>query len=188
MNPRMQTAADELMTTFADMDLAIYYAGGVCPFQARGTLHGQEFYLRFRHNMASLTVGGDLYFKALHRAAMEYGDEEDQSWLSPAEFLILMLHLIPRLERAEIYWEFPGVEPCDAGVIKAGTPATYGDWGRTAEEAWERLNQPSAYLTSVGWSEERQAQLRAAQQLQPQTITVDDRAFPDPDPFTEAGR
>lgn len=185
MTPEMQAAADELMAMYADMDLVIDSAGGVSPFQAGGTIHGLEFYFRFWHNAAALRVGGDRHFKALYAAGDEYGEHEGQSWLEPDDFVLVMRHLIRRLERAEIYWEFPGVEPYDAGVIKAGTPTYYGGWGHTPEQAWEQLNSPSPYLTSVGLSEQQQAEMRAARRLQPQTITVDDRVFPDPDPFAK---
>lgn len=186
MNEQMQAAADELMAEYPY--LTIQYAGNGYPFQAGGAIHNQGFYFRFRHNYASLRVGGDLHFKALYAASAEYGEGEDQGWLEPEEFVVLMRMLIPRLERAEIFWEFPGIVGEDIGPRKAGEPDTYGDWGHTPEHAWCRLHEPSGFLLAHGFDEERQRQMRAAQQLRPQTVTVDDRVFPDPDPFAAAVR
>jgi hypothetical protein len=181
MNSAFRAAADGLMAQLPG--LSVEWGGGMSPFQAEGTLYGQPFYFRFRHNTAVLRVGGDLHFKALYVAATEYGASEDQGWLDPAAFVALMRQLIPALQRAEIYWEFPGIQPRDVGVLEAGTPVMYGAWGHTPEQAWEQLNQPSNYLTSVGIDEATQAAMRAEQQLCPQTVTVDDRVFPNPDPF-----
>jgi hypothetical protein len=165
-------------------------AGGMFPFQAEGTLHGVPFYFRYRHNWAELRIlsdgGSDAgWFKPLYLAGCEFGDGEDQGWLDGPDFVELMTRLIGELQRSPIFWDFPGVQPDDIGAIKAGTPTTYGAWAHTPEEAWERLHQPSAYLRSKGIDDETQAQWLANRKMKPQTVTVDDRVFPDPDPFAK---
>lgn len=174
----MREAADELEGLYPQLE--IDWAGGVCPFQAEGAFDGHRFYFRARHNFATLTVGGDLHFKSLYSAGCEFDDdpEADRGWLEPDEFIQIMRRLIPQLTRSQIYWKFPGVLDADTGVLKAGTPQTYGAWGSTVEEAWKHLNEPSAFLTGLGWSDEKQAAMRAAQQMRFEPLTVDDRVFP----------
>lgn len=183
---------DEAMAhlEFRFPELEITQAGGMCPFQAEGTLHGVPFYFRFRHNWAELRIlsdgGSDAgWFKPLYAAGCEHGENEDQGWLDGPDFVELMTRLIGELERAPILWEFPGVEPADVGVIKAGAPAKFGAWGQTPEEAWERMHEPSEYLRDKGIDDATQARWLADRNMSPQTITVDDRAFPDPDPFAK---
>lgn len=168
---------------FRHPGLHVEWAGGLCPFQAEGTLHGLPFYFRFRHSTGTLRVGGDLHFKALYAAGMEFGEDEDQSWLSGDPFVDLLSQLIGKLERAEIYWEFEGVEPADVGQVKAGAPARYGAWGHTPAEAWVAMHQPSDWLLAKGVDAATQRAWVAARQMRLPTITVDDRVFPDPDPF-----
>lgn len=172
--------------TFRFPDLQINVAGGACPFQADGTLHGLPFYFRFRHNWAELRILSDAgWFKPLYTAGCEYGDGEDQGWLEPTEFVELMIRLIGELERAPIMWEFPGVEIADVGCIKAGDPHCYGAWGHTPEQAWAAMHEPSKYLRSKGIDDATQAQWVAARKMSAQTITTDDRVFPNPDPFAK---
>lgn len=166
--------------------LEITQAGGVCPFQAEGTLHGMAFYFRYRHGYAELRIPSRQgWFKPLYCAGAEFGTSEDQGWLDGPEFVEVMSQLIPRLERARIFWEFPGVEPEAIGQIKAGTPRNYGDWGYTPEQAWASMHEPSQYLTGRGFDAETQAQWIAARRMSPVTVTVDNRVFPDPDPFIQ---
>jgi hypothetical protein len=187
MNKQLETAVDELLVEYPY--LTIRQAGGVCPFQAEGTIHDEEFYFRFRHNWAELRIqSGQGWFKPLYSAGGEYGEGEDQGWLDPDEFGRIMRELMGRLERAPILWEFPGVEPSDIGKIKAGDPQSYGAWGHSPEEAWTAMHAPSAYLRSKGIDDATQAQWLAQRQMSPITTTVDDRVFPDPDPFAQAVR
>lgn len=168
--------------------LVLEMAGGACPFQAEGTLHGVPFYFRFRHNWAELRIQGADWFKPLYSASTEFGHYEDQGVLTGAEFAELMARLIRELRRSSIMWEFAGVQPTDAGAVKAGDPTTFGAWGDTPEEAWASMHEPSAYLRGKGVDDATQAQWLAARKMSPQTSTVDDRVFPDPDPFAAAAR
>lgn len=168
-------------------DLQITQAGGVCPFQAEGTLHGLPFYFRYRHAWAELRINGTDWYKPLYLAGREFGGE-DQGWLDGPDFVALLTELIGNLRRAPIFWRFPGVQPRDAGVIKAGTPDEFGAWADTPEQAWADLHQPSSWLREAGLDDAAQAQLVAERQMSPVTTTVDDRVFPDPDPFTAGGQ
>lgn len=182
-SPEMQTMINELQVQFPFLQIG--WAGGICPFQSEGTMHGLPYYFRYRGGNASLRVGvedGEMWFKPLYSAQTSFGHPLD-GFLSPEEFRQLLTQLIGELERSEIYWEFPGIEPKDIGRVKAGTPRTYGAWAHTPEEAWERLHTMSVYLRSHGYTEERYAAMMAEQQMSPETVTVDDRVFPDPNPF-----
>lgn len=56
--------------------LTVHHAGGVCPYQAEGSIHGQDFYFRYRHNIAVLRVGGikSDWFNPLYQAESEPQD------------------------------------------------------------------------------------------------------------------
>lgn len=166
--------------------LHIDSAGGYCPFQADGTLHGYPFYFRFRSGNARLVVGTDpdsLWFMPLWSADDHFG--ADQLDLAEAALSPLLTRLISELRRAPIWWEFPGITDRDSGKIPAGTPDLFGGWGLTPEEAWTDLHRPSPLLIAYGINAEEQARMRAAQQIQPVTVTVDTRIFPDIDPFAD---
>lgn len=186
----MNEACANLEARFPTLDITS--AGGICPFQAEGTLRGVPFYFRFRHSFAELRIQGADWFKPLYMAGGEYGElctlepdaeTEDVGWLHGEEFDELLGKLIQRLERAPVLWEFPGIEPNRVGNIEAGTPTTYGAWGSTAEQAWAAMHKPSQYLRSKGIDDAVQAQHLAARNMSPITVTVDDRVFPNPDPF-----
>lgn len=40
-----------------DNEIKIDYIGGVCPIQAEGTINGEQFYFRSRHQHWSLCIG-----------------------------------------------------------------------------------------------------------------------------------
>lgn len=186
MSAEMDEAIAHLEHRFPDLDITL--AGGVCPFQAEGTLHGAPFYFRFRHNWAELRILSDAgsdagWFKPLYLSGCQYGPEEDQGWLDGSQFVELMTTLIGELKRAPILWEFEGVEPLDVGVVKAGDPAQFGAWGHSPEEAWEAMHAPSEYLRSKGVDDATQVQWLAQRRMSRSSITADDRVFPDPDPF-----
>lgn len=196
---RLQADYRPLLLRFPDLRLD--EAGGACPFQAEGTLFGIPFYFRFRHNWASLRLGADVFDKPLYSAGAEFGTHEDQGTLTDGEFMDLMSVLIPALERAPICWEFPGVEKVrpldltgDGAVVETGAeiirPHVYRSWGKTPAEAWAAMHEPSAWLRDEhGVSFETQADWVAARQMVNETLTVDDRVFPDPEPdFAHAAR
>lgn len=160
--------------------LHIVSAGGYCPFQAEGTLHGYPFYFRARSGSIRLVVGhGDLWFMPMW-AADRLTDDPD---VQPATLVTLMSALIGDLRRAEIWWEFPGITDTDIGQLPAGSATLYGQWGRTAEHAWQRLREVSPWLTDRGIDEQQQAAMWDARQVRPETVTVDTRVFPTVDPF-----
>lgn len=173
-------AIARLKCRFPELD--IEWAGGACPFQAEGILHGLPLYFRFRHSWADLRIDSGDWYQPLYSAGTAFGAGKDLGWLDPHEFVKLMTRLIPRLERAPIYWRFPGVEP---GQLKAGEPATFGAWAHTPEQAWVAMHQPSKWLRDRGIDDATQAQWVAARKMSPDTITVDTRVFPDPDPFVK---
>lgn len=51
------TATAPKLTDLVLATRTISEQGGACPYQAEGTILGQHFYFRFRHDYASLTVG-----------------------------------------------------------------------------------------------------------------------------------
>lgn len=176
--------------------------GGACPVQAEGTIHGYEFYFRYRHCAATLTVGGDLHQQALWSSGLEFG-EGDQGWLTDEEFIDVMGRLIRSLERAPIWWEFEGTRTKDreqpkgdweAALLgteppatpppipaedRAGAPTSMGSWGHTPAEAWDRLHddRDRYRITGARW-----LAYVAEHGLVNQTVTVDERVFPDTDP------
>jgi hypothetical protein len=188
ISERWQQAVTELERRYPH--LVVESLGGLCPMQASGTLHEYRFYLRYRHNYARLVVGVDdesLWLAPMWQAGENFGDDEDQGSLSTGELLTLFPRLIDNLRRAEIWWQFPAVAARRIGRIKVGDPDIVGAWGHTAADAWRRLHEPSPWLTARGISAQEQARLRQDQKIQPQTITVDTRVFPEIDPFTGAG-
>ena len=160
--------------------LSLESAGGVCPFQADGTLDGYQFYFRYRNGSMTLRVGsndGDLFFKPMYSASMEYGDEYGGS-LSSEQFEEVFTTLVKELKKSDIFWEFAGTFTQDYLRNKAGDPSKMGAWGRTAEEAWKALNERvSEDITAEQWQE----YLRVYG-LRFEPITVDDRTFPETDP------
>ena len=175
--------------------------GGMCPVQAEGTIHGHEFYFRYRHCSATLTVGGDLHYQALWSSGLQHG-EDDQGWLTDAEFMDIMGRLITDLTRAPMWWEFEGTRTKDAqqhstqeaelrgdtppatppplrAKDRAGAPTTMGSWGHTPTEAWKRLHDTEDRYQITG---EQWLAYVAEHGLSPETITVDEREYPDTDP------
>lgn len=163
--------------------LVLETAGGACPFQAEGTLHGLPFYFRYRsaHATLSLVQAGaeDFdYFAPLYLAGMDFGEEYD-GFLSDEQFRDLFTELTGRLARAPRLWEFTGAQVGDLAGCPAGTPRTYGAWGYTPQEALTTLTSKSGtWPESLGeWADHV-----TAMALNPATITVDDRVWPDPEP------
>ena len=84
------------------------------------------------------------------------------SWLAP-----------PRL------WEFNGIQADEHPRRFAGTARTYGAWGHTPAEAFTAFtDKPDWFTDAMGdWDEQINAM-----KLDPVTVTVDDRVWPDPEP------
>ena len=185
--------------------LQVHSYGGSFPVQAEGTIHGYEFYFRYRHCSATLTVGGDLHYQALWSSGLQHGDD-DQGWLTDAEFMDIMGRLITDLTRAPMWWEFEGTRTKDAQQYstqeaellgdtppatppplrakdRAGAPTTMGSWGHTPQEAWDRLhdNEDRYKITGEQW-----LAYVAEHGLSPETITVDEREYPVIDPHWSA--
>ncbi len=81
------------------MDINITSAGGACPYQAYGTIDGEQFYFRFRHDSAQLEVGPDVP----DRDGLMYAERHDvtgDEWngsLSDEEALALIIELAEKL-------------------------------------------------------------------------------------------
>ena len=70
-------------------------AGGMCPFQALGQIHGHPFYFRYRWGSATLDIGlpgGDPIGRPIYSAGLSYGTSLDGS-LSDGEFEALFARL-----------------------------------------------------------------------------------------------
>ncbi|MGV8847693.1 hypothetical protein [Tessaracoccus sp.] len=163
--------------------LTLDTAGGACPFQAEGTLHGLPFYFRYRSAHATLSLcAPDAeefdYFAPLYLAGMDFGEEYD-GFLSDEQFQGLFADLVRQLVRAPRLWEFTGAQVGDLAGCPTGTPRTYGAWGHTPQEAYATLTaKPGMWVESLGeWDDHV-----TAMALDPATITVDDRVWPDPEP------
>lgn len=182
--------------------LAVESYGGSFPVQAEGTIHGYEFYFRYRHCSATLTVGGDLHYQALWSSGLVHG-EGDQGWLTDAEFIDIMSRLIRDLTRAPMWWEFAGVRTKDRAQPKgnwevellggtppatpppvpakdrAGAPTSMGSWGHTPAEAWDRLHddEDRYKVTGAQW-----LAYVAEHGLVNETVTEDERVYPESDP------
>lgn len=162
--------------------LRLTQAGGMCPFQAEGTLDGHPFYFRYRGGGMTLRVGqkgateAD-FFKPLYMSSMEYGDEYGGS-LSPQEFEETFTTLVKELKRAPIFWDFAGNFTEDHFRDKKGDPSKMGSWGNTAQEAWDALHSHD----SENLSNERWLEYIKIHGTRFEPLTVDDRMFPDEDP------
>jgi hypothetical protein len=98
---REQRLRTELDLLYAHVpDLWVNYAGGAVPFQAHGEWEGHQFYFRYRHGRASLSVGGnDAVIAPRWTAATAYGDGLS-GFLDMDEFIYLFGLLGQRLQTA----------------------------------------------------------------------------------------
>lgn len=174
--------------------LLVTSAGGACPFQSEGTLHGLAYYFRYRHGQATLAVGGDPIGAPLYSAALTYGDDYD-GILDRSQFSDLMARLVPALTRARFQWQFTGFEveitERPDGTLTfstTDTAQTYWAWGRTPAEAHARLHEPSAALTERNprWTLGIQREAARARRIDPTPVNTDDRTYPDPEPVFTA--
>lgn len=77
--------------------LRLTSAGGVVPFQAEGTLDGDPFYFRYRHDEARLGVGGDPVAHPLFESSVPDGGEFFDELPGLDAFVEAMRYLVPRL-------------------------------------------------------------------------------------------
>ncbi len=60
--------------------------GGSCPFQAEGTVDGQEFYFRSRGSSWTFAVGGDVVMAPAWLYEEDYGSEPyEAGWITDDE-------------------------------------------------------------------------------------------------------
>lgn len=166
--------------------LVIATAQGVAPFTSEGSLHGLPYYFRYRGGHASLRLGDDLT-APLYSAEVNYGHHLDGS-LEDDEFFRLMILLVSQLRRAPRLWEFVGVATHETPSGPAvGERMFYGAWGTTPEEAFAVMHQYPADMTFYTHRVSPQQHLAAitARQMNPETATVDQRVWPDPEPRFE---
>lgn len=179
--------------------LLVTSAGGACPFQSEGTLHGYPYYFRYRSGWVSLELRHpqteEHSSEHLYSAGMEYGDDL-AGWLDRDEFITLLTTLVPQLQRAPYLWEFAGVavevenvaadgEPVNLRFTHTDTPETYRAWGHTPQAAYERLHEPSPWLVEHGWSIEAQAEHNRLKAIDPTPLNADTRDFPTLEPVFE---
>lgn len=177
--------------------LIITSAGGMCPYQAEGTLKGHPFYFRYRHGYADLRAGEydskvmPYLDGALWHSGVDYGDTFGGA-LSSSEFTTLMIELVPALNPAKFYWKFEGRKVIVEGNSTTGLSLSVtdkteicGGWGITPEQALLQIASPSDYLLENGWSLEDQALYYKLKKIDPKPINKDDRVWPDPQPVFE---
>jgi hypothetical protein len=165
--------------------LVIKSVGGVLPFKAEGSLGGLFFTFRYQYGNATLCVGADTRMAPLYEAPRWwYGPRHGQRLDGP-EFEQLMLLLVPELERAKRYWEFDGVPIRRPAGARSGLWYPYGAFAHTPQEALASIVAYPQHIKLTGrrapTPEEWAAEV-AARQINPQTKTIDLRAWPDPEP------
>lgn len=162
--------------------LIVSSAGGICPFQSEGLLHGLPYYLKERGGWISLRVGqteGNAFSDVLYAAGMEYKEFADISY-----FEDMLIKLVPLLKPASFRWEFEAkkLEWDEAGEWTGGATdeieTQYG-WGNTPEEALLQIQEISEYLVEAGMSAEMQVAMNKARQINPIPINEDNRVWPE---------
>jgi hypothetical protein len=165
-------------------NLTMMSAGGIAPFVAEGGLCGLSFVFRYQRGRASLRVGGDMKLAWLYEARRPYGHPLGQT-LRASAFEVLMLVMVPELRRADRMWQFEGLLTCDSGLRKKGEACRYSAIAPTAEEALnEILRCPDQYRPTLRYrspAEDWAAEI-TARQINPRTVTIDRRIWPDPAP------
>lgn len=61
--------------------VTVDYAGGNCPVQIEGSIHGQPFYFRARGDAWSVGIGGDPVCKPDWEHYEDYGEWPDAGWM-----------------------------------------------------------------------------------------------------------
>ncbi len=101
------------------MDIIIEQIGGMCPVQGYGTIDGERFYFRYRHDDAQLYVGPevddedlgmpDLANPRLYAEINNVFGHADRGWLENDEAVELLHRLVDML-KPRIEWQATGHE------------------------------------------------------------------------------
>ena len=166
--------------------LIVTSAGGWVPFQSEGLLQGLPYYLRCRHDVASLTIGqadSNIFEDALFYAEIDY-----TKFAGIENFEDMIIQLVPLLEKMPFRYEFACKVPeydenhKHTGNTTDKDDTTYG-WGNSPEEAFESLMKPNWFLKERGVSDEEQLYRRGLQKINPSPINEDNRVWPNPLPI-----
>lgn len=114
------------------MDVQIESIGGMCPVQGYGTIDGERFYLRYRHDCAELYVGPeeeqeldefglremmpDLHNPRLYAEINNVTGEYDRGWLDENQARLLLDKLIELLKPPAEWEHGTGMEQLAAQV------------------------------------------------------------------------
>jgi hypothetical protein len=164
--------------------LLVASAGGVKPYRAEGELHGLPWRFRYQQGRASLKVGGDAREAPLYDAQCAYGLSMALT-LDTESFVWLMMWLVPRLKRAPRVWVFEGVAAQDTRRARKGEPHPYSSYAHTPQEALQKITARPVWRRVIGQyvsPPEAWAAEVAAWRINPWTVTVDERQWPDPEP------
>lgn len=88
------------------MDIVVEQIGGMCPVQGYGTIDGERFYFRYRHDDAQLYVGPgvddeglpDLDNPRLYAEINDVSGHVDRGWLENDEAVELFHRLVGELK------------------------------------------------------------------------------------------
>lgn len=167
----------------------VHSAGGTCPFQADGLIHGAPWYYRDRHGVATLNVGiidGDRpygYPDVYYTASVDTIEFNDG-----ASFVSNMIELVPNLTRAPGLYEFP----CYPLALNKETREWYRDsdskvdtypgWGHSPEEAFASLTVIRDYGPDSKITTDLQILWNELRDFGTLPMNTDERTFPDIDP------
>lgn len=112
------------------MDVQIESIGGVCPVQGYGTIDGDRFYLRYRHDCAELYVGPeendddlwqygkmpDLHNPRLYAEINDVTGEYDRGWLEEEEAIKLLHRMVGLLKPPREWENGTGMDQLSAAV------------------------------------------------------------------------
>jgi hypothetical protein len=88
-------------------DFKIESMGGMCPYQAEGTINGYNFYFRYRGGSASLRIGEpEILITRPHWEAYLDSNDDLGGSLTSEEFVYLFAILLSKLEKASIPFTF----------------------------------------------------------------------------------
>lgn len=168
--------------------LSITSLGGVCPYQAEGTLGDYKFYFRSRGCYAALKLDKDdpVGFNVQWSAGKDLPEEEE--FTDHEQFKELMIELVQNFKKYPFRYEFLGkkiniervddvltAEVSDEGEIYYGS-------GHSPEEAYSSLFKISQYLLENGFSEDFQNQMYELRNVNPEPLNKDDRVFDTTEP------